>query len=125
MPEEYQNLLILENNSEPEIPNYMKERNISSSIPTVLSTIIVVCAIISLIANIKRKSNIRIIFSIILPIVAILISQILKGAVLRNVIENGTEASSMGIIVPTIITLIGILVALVVMIIKGLHCQME
>lgn len=26
MPEEYQNMLILENNSEPEIPNYMKER---------------------------------------------------------------------------------------------------
>lgn len=118
MPEEYQNLLILENNSEPEMPNYMKERNMSSSVPTVLSTIIVVCAIISLIANIKRKSNKRIIFSIILPIVAILISQMQKGAVLRNVVENGTEASSMGIIVPTIIALIGIIVALVVMIIK-------
>lgn len=118
MSEKYQNLLILENNSKPEIPNHIKEKNISFYTPTVLSTIIIICAIISLIANIKRKSNKRIIFSIILPIVAILISQMLKGAVLRNVVENGTEASSMGIIVPTIIALIGIIVALVVMIIK-------
>ena len=125
MPEEYQNLLILENDSEPEMPNYMKERNMSSSVPTVLSTIIVVCAIISLIANIKRKSNKRIIFSIILPIVAILISQMQKGAVLRNVVENGTEVSSMGIIVPTIIALIGIIVALVVMIIKKKNSTSE
>lgn len=118
MPEKYQNLLILENNSKPEIPNYIKERNISSSIPTVLSTSIVVCAIFSLVANIRRKANKRIIFSIILPIVAILISQIFKGLVLRNTIANGAEASSMGIIVSTIIALISILATLVVMLIK-------
>lgn len=45
MSEEYQNLLVLENKSKPEIPNYMKERNISSYIPTLLSTIIVVLAV--------------------------------------------------------------------------------
>ena len=118
LSEEYNDLLTIENETKAEMPNYMKERNISSNVPTVLSTIIVICAVISLIANIKRKSNIRITFSIVLPIIAILISQLLKGAVLRNVIENGTGASSMGIIIPTIIALIGILVAVIVMIIK-------
>jgi len=118
MSEEYQKLLTIKNETKAEMPNYMKERNISSSIPTVLSTMIVVCAIISLIVNIKRKSNIRITFSIILPIVAILISQLLKGAVLLNVVKNGTDVSSMGFIIPTIITLVGILVTLVIMIIK-------
>jgi len=118
LSEEYKDLLTLKNETKAEMPNYMKERNISSYVPTVLSTIIVICAVISLIANIKRKSNIRITFSIILPIIAILISQLLKGAVLRNVMENGTGASSMGIIITTIITLIVILVAVIVMIIK-------
>lgn len=118
MSEEYQNLLILENNSEPEIPNYIKEKNTSFYTATVLSTIIVICAIVSLIVNIKRKSNIRIALSVILPIIAIIISQLLERAVLQNVIKNGTGASSIGVILPTVIGMICILIALVVMIIR-------
>lgn len=39
----------------PKQPNYMKEKNISFYIPTAFSSIIVICAIISIISNIKRK----------------------------------------------------------------------
>ena len=118
MNEEYQNLLIIENKSEPEIPNYIKEKNTSFYTATVLSTIIVICAIVSLIVNIKRKSKVRITLSVILPIIAIITSQLLERVVLQNVIKNGTEASSIGVILPIVIGMIGILITLIAMIIK-------
>ena len=66
MIENTESLLIEQKQDMPEMPSYLKERNISNYGTAVRSTIIVVCALISLIINIKRKSTIRIILSIIL-----------------------------------------------------------
>ncbi len=66
------------NDDIPEIPNYMRERNISTYTATVFTTIIVICAIISLIVNIKRKSTKRIVWSIVLSIIAVTISNCYK-----------------------------------------------
>ena len=111
--------LIIENKQEiPKQPNYMKEKNISFYTATVFSTIIVFCAIISLIVNIKRKSTIKIILSILLPIVAILVSQLLEKVVLLNVLKNGTEASSIIFIIATLIIMFVILLSLAIMIFK-------
>ena len=118
MIENTESLLIEQKQDMPEMPSYLKERNISNYGTTVLSTIIVVCALISLIINIKRKSTIRIILSIILPIIAIAISKWLKLSVLLNQMENGIESSSLAFIVITISALVAILLTLIVMIFK-------
>lgn len=102
----------------PEQPNYMKEKNISFYTATVFSTIIVFCAIISLIVNIKRKSAIKIMLSILLPIVAIIISQLLERVVLLNVLKNGTESSSIIFIISTLIVMFVIFLSLAIMIFK-------
>ena len=96
----------------PEIPNYMKEKMISFYTATVFSTIIVFFAIISLIINIKRKSNKRIVLSIILPIIAIIISKFLEIVVLKN----GRVASSIIFIIVTLIVMLSILISLFTMI---------
>lgn len=118
MIENTESLLIEQKQDMPEMPSYLKERNISNYGTTVLSTIIVVCALISLIINIKRKSTIRIILSIILPIIAIAISKWLKLSVLLNQMKNGIESSSLAFIVITISALVAILLTLIVMIFK-------
>ena len=116
MRENTESLLIEQKEDRPEMPSYLKERNISNYGTTVLSTIIAVCALVSLIINIKRKSTIRIILSIILPIIAIAISKWLKLSVLLNQMENGIESSSLAFIVITISALVAILLTLIVMI---------
>ena len=106
------------NDDIPEIPNYMRERNISTYTATVFTTIIVFCAMISLIVNIKRKSTKRIVWSIFLPIIAITISKLLQRIVLWNVLTNGVEASSAIFIIITFIILFIILLMLAIMIFK-------
>ena len=98
----------------PQQPNYMRERNISFYTATVFSSIIIFCAIISLIVNIKRKSKKRIVLSIILPIIAIIISKFLEIVVLIN----GTESSSIIFIILTLIVMISIILSLFIMIFK-------
>lgn len=102
----------------PEQPNYMKEKNISFYTTTVFSTIVVVCALISLIVNIKRKSTIKIVLSIVLPIIAIIVSQLLDRMVLLNIRRNGTEASSMIYIIASLIVMTVIFLTLIIMIFK-------
>lgn len=116
--EDLTSLLIEQKQEIPEQPNYMKEKNISFYTATVFSTIIVFCAIISLIVNIKRKSTIKIMLSIILPIVAIIVSQLLERGVLLNVLKNGTESSSIIFIIATFIVLLVILLFLAIIIFK-------
>ena len=112
-------LLLIEQKQEiPEQPNYMKEKNISFYTATVFSTIIVFCAIISLIVNIKRKSTIKIMLSIILPIVSIIVSKLLERVVLLNILKNGTESSSIIFIIATFIVLLVILLSLAIIIFK-------
>lgn len=116
--EDLTSLLIEQKDDIPEQPRYMKEKNISFYTATVFSTIIVLCAVISLIVNIKRKSKTKIILSIVLPIVAVIAGQILEKIVLLNVLNNGTEASSGAYIITTITIMTVILFALAIMIFK-------
>ena len=111
-------LLIEQKQEITEQPNYMKEKNISFYTATVFSTIIVFCAIISLIVNIKRKSTIKIMLSIILPIVSIIVSKLLERVVLLNILKNGTESSSIIFIIATFIVLLVILLSLAIIIFK-------
>ena len=69
----------------PEVPNYLKEQRNSTYVTIIFPTIIVVCAIISLIVNIKRKATIRIVCSIILPMIAITVGKLLEVIILWNV----------------------------------------
>ena len=118
-------ILIEQKQEIPELPNYMKERTISKYTATVFATVIVFCAIISLIVNIKRKSTIRIVLSSILPIVAIIISEFLEQIVLNNVLKNGTESSSIIFIIATLIIMSVIFLLLVIMIFKKTKKQKE
>ena len=93
-------------------------RNISFYTATVFSTIIIFCALISLIVNIKRKSTIKILLSIVLPIIAVIISQLLEKTVLLNIRRNGMEASSMIFIIATLIVMTVIFLTLIIMIFK-------
>lgn len=102
----------------PEVPNYLKEQRNSTYVTIIFPTIIVVCAIISLIVNIKRKSTIRIVCSIILPMIAITVGKLLEVIILWNVSTNGREASSAIFIIATLIILLIILLTLVIMIFK-------
>ena len=118
-------ILIEQKQEIPEPPNYMKERTISKYTVTVFATVIVFCAIISLIVNIKRKSTIRIVLSSILPIVVIIISKFLEQIVLNNVLKNGTESSSIIFIIATLIIMSVIFLSLVIMIFKKTKKQKE
>ena len=102
----------------PEAPNYQKEQRDSTYVTIIFPTIIVVCAIISLIVNIKRKSTIRIVCSIILPMIAITVGKLLEVIILWNVSTNGREASSAIFIIATLIIMLIILLILVIMIFK-------
>lgn len=102
----------------PEVPNYLKEQRNSTYVTIIFPTIIVVCAIISLIVNIKRKSTIRIVCSIILPMIAITVGKLLEVIILWNVSTNGREASSAIFIIATLIIMLIILLTLVIMIFK-------
>ena len=102
----------------PEAPNYQKEQRDSTYVTIIFPTIIVVFAIISLIVNIKRKSTIRIVCSIILPMIAITVGKLLEVIILWNVSTNGREASSAIFIIATLIIMLIILLILVIMIFK-------
>lgn len=102
----------------PEVPNYLKEQRNSTYVTIIFPTIIVVCAIISLIVNIKRKATIRIVCSIILPMIAITVGKLLEVIILWNVSTNGRETSSDIFIIATLIIMLIILLTLVIMIFK-------
>ena len=102
----------------PEVPNYLKVQRNSTYVTIIFPTIIVVCAIISLIVNIKRKATIRIVCSIILPMIAITVGKLLEVIILWNVSTNGRETSSDIFIIATLIIMLIILLTLVIMIFK-------
>lgn len=114
MNEEY---LVSIKDKELIMPPELKEIKVARIYSIPLTIIVIICAIISLITNIKRKSKIRIILSIIFAVLAIIIKYLLDKTVRNFIFSYYKESIStsnfflMG-------TLIIILISLIVMIFK-------
>ena len=111
-----EDLVLIQETRVPEQPRYLKDRNIANNYTVVLSTIIVICAIVALITSIKRKSKKRIILSVILPIFAIIISRLLPLLLINNYNANGLEVNNGIYIFLVLGLLIAIAITLIIMI---------
>ena len=75
-------------NEVPTLPTYLKEQSMAKVYPVPLAIIVVISAIISLIINMKRRAKIRILLSIIFPIIAVITTTTLSSLALKCAMDK-------------------------------------